>query len=175
MAPSRGAIPKLQPSSAGDASVTNSSKFTIVYPIPAGFTVKSFRLIGGDAQSAAADERGHRHVVHDLQHRVVRGAGYHRATSSSNSQPYIVTALPSAVTVLGGRQMTMPTLEVTLQATGTSGTVGNFKMTEVINTTVAVLIITTTANFDGYPTNPSNPGVTPPVAEPVTLASTTIN
>ena len=40
---------------------------------------------------------------------------------------------------------------------------------------MAVLIITTTANFDGYPTNPSNTGITPPVAEPVILGSTTIN
>ena len=48
-------------------------------------------------------------------------------------------------------------------------------MTEVINTTVAVLIITTTANFDGYPTNPANSSSTPPVVEPVILASTTIN
>ena len=58
--------------------------------------------------------------------------------------------------------MTMPTLEVTLQATGTSGTVGNFKLTEVQNTTHAVLIISTTANFDGYPTvAPPFPNVTP--------------
>ena len=35
--------------------------------------------------------------------------------------------------------MTMPTLEVTLQATGASGTVGKFKLTEILNITVAML------------------------------------
>ena len=93
-----------------------------------------------------------------------------------NSQPYIVVQMPSAVNMPGGRQMTMPTLEVTLQATGASGTVGNFKLTEVLNITSATLIIGTTANFYGYPTNPppfSN--VTPPVGTPVNLSSTTIN
>ena len=174
VAPSVGAVPKLQPSSAGDATVTNSSRFTSVWPIPEGFTVKSFRLIGGDAISAAPTNGATATLCTTFN----TGSCVAKAPSGNfihNSQPYIVTAMPSSVTLPGGRQMTMPTLEVTLEATGASGTVGDFKLTEVINTTVAVLLITTTANFDGYPTNPAVTSGTPPVFAPAILASTSIN
>ena len=57
VAPSPGAIPKLQPSPGGRRDVNNSSRFVSVYPIPAGFTVVSHRLIGGDAFHRGYHER----------------------------------------------------------------------------------------------------------------------
>jgi hypothetical protein len=179
VAPSPGAIPRLQPSSAGDATVNNSSRFVSVYPIPAGFTVSNFRLIGGDAFSAAATNPAFATLCTTFN----TGNCVAKAASGNfihNSQPYIVVQMPNigSVNVAGGRQMTMPTLEMTLQAdAGGSGTVGNFRLTEIINQTSATLIIGTNATFDGYPTvaPPFNTGITPPVAPPITLASTTIN
>ena len=56
---------------------------------------------------------------------------------ANNSQPYIVVQMPDAAQMGGGLQTTMPTLEVTLQATGASGTIGRFKMTEAFNVTNA--------------------------------------
>ena len=175
VAPSPGAIPRLQPSSSGDATINNSSKFVVVYPIPAGFTVVNQRLIGGDAFTAAATNA----ATATLCTTFASGSCVASTPSGNfvrNSQPYIVVQMPTSVNMPGGRQMTMPTLEVTLQATGASGTVGNFKLTEVQNTTSATLIIGTTANFFGYPTNPPPFGnVTPPLGTPVNLSSTTIN
>jgi hypothetical protein len=174
VAPAPSAIPKLQSSSAGDASVTSSSKFTTVYPIPAGFTVESYRLIGGDAITSAPTNGAFATLCTTYK----SGNCVADAPSGNyvyNTSPYIVVQMPSSVTVPGGRQLVMPTLEVTLKATGPSGTVGEFYLSEVINTTVANLLINTTANFFGYPTNPANPGVSPPLAPPKILASTTIN
>ncbi len=176
IAPAPGAIPKLQPSSAGDASVNNSSRFTSVYPVPAGFTVQSFRLIGGDAFSAAPTN-GATATLCTTYGAGAGGCAARAATGNyvNNTSPYIIVQMPSAVNVAGGRQMTMPTLEVTLKATGASSTVGKYILSEILNVTVATLIIQTTATFEGYPTNPANTGVTPPLATPVTLATTTIN
>jgi hypothetical protein len=176
VAPSPGAIPRLQPSSLGDATVTASSRFTNVYPIPAGFTVQSFRLIGGDA--TANPTTASNAATATLCTTFNSGNCIAKSPSGNyinNSQPYIVVGLPATNSVVGGRQITMPTLEVTLKATGASGTIGNFKLTEVLNVTNATLIIGTTATFDGYPTNPANPAATPPVGTPAILASTKIN
>jgi hypothetical protein len=173
LAPAPGAIPKLQPSSAGDATVNSSSVFTDVYPIPAGFTVQSYRLIGGDATSSSG---GTNPFTATLCTTFATGACSAHAPSGNyinNSQPYIVVTMPTG-NVPGGRQMTSPTLEVTLQATGTSGTVGTFGLSEVVNVTSATLIIGTTATFDGYPTIVPNTS-TPPVGTPVTLKSIGIN
>ncbi len=88
---------------------------------------------------------------------------------------FVVVSMPDSATVAGGRTVTMPTLELTLQATGTSGTQSNWFQSELVNVTSATLIVSTTATFDGYPTNPANLAVTPPKAPPTILASTTIN
>jgi hypothetical protein len=156
--------------------VNSSSAFQDVYPIPAGFTVQSYRLIGGDATSSAG---GTNPAAVNLCTVFNSGACVAKPPTAGsnfiyNSQPYLVVSLPTG-NVPGGKQMTMPTLEVTLKATGASGSSQNFNLTEVVNVTSATLIIQTTANFDGYPTNPANTGVTPPVAAPAVLKSIGIN
>jgi hypothetical protein len=176
IAPGPGAVPRLQPSSLGDATVNNSQRFSTVYPIPAGFTVESFRLIGGDPLANPSNAANGAFAT--LCTVFNSGACTAKAPTGNfinNSQPYIVVAMPNSFQLAGGRQMTMPTLEITLKATGESGTVGDFKLTEVLNITSASLIISTTATFDGYPTNPSNPNAVPPVAPATVLASTKIN
>jgi hypothetical protein len=173
VAPAPGAIPKLQPSSAGDATVNSSSAFTSVYPIPAGFTVQSLRLIGGDATSSSG---GTNPFTATLCTTFATGACSAHAPSGNfinNSQPYVIVTMPTG-NVVGGRQMTSPTLELTLQATGASGSTQNFGLTEVVNVTSATLIIGTTATFDGYPTIVPNTS-TPPVGTPVVLKSIGIN
>ncbi|UDY34985.1 MBG domain-containing protein [Dermatobacter hominis] len=176
VAPAPGAVPRLQPSSLGDATVNNSQRFSNTYPIPAGFTVQSFRLIGGDATSTSATAANA--ATATLCTTFNSGACTAKAASGNyinNSQPYIVVALPNGASLPGGRQITMPTLEVTLKATGASGTIGNFKLTEVLNITSATLIVGTTATFDGYPTNPVNLNATPPVGTPAILGTVKIN
>ncbi len=79
-------------------------------------------------------------------------------------------------TTSGGATLSMPTIALTLQATGAVGTVSNSYITEfVLSTSVnAPIIGNVTAVFDGYPTTGNNTSVTPPAAPPTALASTTI-
>ncbi len=176
VAPNASGVPRLSPSSSGDATVNGSSRFTTVYPIPAGFTVQSYRLIGGDAFSSAPTNG----ATATLCTTYGAGAGGCAAKAPTgnyvnNTSPYIIVQTPNGVSLQGGRQQTMPTLELTLKAGPTSGTVGKFILSELLNVTSATLIVNTTPVFDGYPTNPANLGVTPPLAAPVTLAETKIN
>ena len=92
----------------------------------------------------------------------------------NNVAPYIVLTMPSG-SVPAGRQVTMPSIELKLKATGASGTAGQFRLTEYLNLTNATLIISVDATFDGYPTTGSNTAIVPPVAAPVILKTTTIS
>ena len=69
---------------------------------------------------------------------------------------FVVVSMPDSATVAGGRTVTMPKLELTCQATGTSGTQSNWFQSELVNVTSATLIVSTTATFDGYP-RPTRP------------------
>ena len=93
------------------------------------------------------------------------GANYHYST------PYVEIGMPTSVSVAGGATISMPTAEITLQATGAPAVCGNNTLTEFNLTTVTSLA---TADFDGYPTSGSNSGVAPPSATPTNLASTCI-
>ena len=185
MAASPSSIPKNNPSPIGDAVVNWSTRFSSVYPIPAGFTVVSHRLIGGDAYSTNTVTPAQTATA-TLCTTFNTGACTAKLPTqatpianawANNTQPYIVVQMPDVAQMGGGLQTTMPTLEVTLQATGASGTIGRFKMTEGYNITNAKppIVSAQTAHFNSYPTTGSNTGVVPPATAATIVASTTIN
>ena len=70
----------------------------------------------------------------------------------------------------------MPTIALTLRATGAAGTTCNFSLTE-FQTSLAVtapLVGGQTANFFGYPTTGEDTAITPPTAPPSILGSIAI-
>ena len=142
------AIPARQNSSLGAVTVNRSTKFTSVFPVPAGMAVQNVKLIGGDVRSSG---------VATVTHCTASG-GACNASSGGNfigtTLPYLIITLPTSTNVPGGQTMTMPTIEVTMTATGSAGTTGNFFLTENANTTnaQAPIIGATDANFYGYPT-----------------------
>ena len=88
--------------------------------------------------------------------------------------PYIKVSLP--VTVPGGATVTMPTVALTLKATGAVGTVADATLTEfMLNLNVKLGFLgNKNAYFDGYPVSPSQTSGTPVKAPPAILSSTEI-
>jgi hypothetical protein len=165
VAPAAASVPKLQDSGTflGDVTVNNASVFTAIVPIPAGMTYVSSKLIGGDARTAG---------VATLTYCTAASSVCNAKTTGNftwTTYPYLKETLPTG-SVPGGGTITMPSVAVTLQATGAAGTVANTSLTEFLLTTSTSLA---TVTFDGYPTSGSA-DVTPPKAPPAVLASTTI-
>ncbi len=91
------------------------------------------------------------------------------ANYSGTTAPYIQLSVP--ITVNGGGQSTLPTIKVTLQATGAPGTVSKTSLTEFsVSTSTSLAAV----NFHGYPSDPTEPDVKPVVFPPVPLATTNI-
>lgn len=160
-------IPKYNPSSVGDATVNNASGFGIIFPIPAGMEFQSASAMGGGAVSSGKML---------IQYCAASGAAPCNAPTTGNfsatTAPYIRVSLPG-VTVAGGAQLTMPTIALTLKATGAPGTVANATLTEfLLNTSVnAPIVGNQTAKFDGYPVSPTQTSGTPVKAPPAILGS----
>ncbi|HTN99372.1 MAG TPA: hypothetical protein VL068_01750, partial [Microthrixaceae bacterium] len=144
------AVPRFNPSSVGDATVNSASGFGIIFPIPAGMQFVSASSAGGTETTS-----GKMVVTYCA---TSGGACDAKLTGNYDATklPYIKVTLPG-VSVAGGAQMTMPTIALTLQATGAVGTVANATLTEfLLNTSInAPIIGGTTAKFDGYPVNPA--------------------
>jgi len=170
VSPAGSAVPKKAKSGSTVATVKTTSTFTSIYPIPAGMTYQSASLIGGDAKTSG---------VATVKYCPANGTGctakLNTGSYDDTTLPYIQVTLPTATKINAGELVTMPTLALTMTATGAPGTVGNLSLTEFVNVTVANFIIDTTATFDGYPTTGSNTGITPPNGPKVTLFSTEIN
>jgi hypothetical protein len=165
VAPAAASVPKLQDSGTflGDVTVNNASVFTAIVPIPAGMTYVSSKLIGGDARTAGIATLTYCTAASSVCNAKTTG------NFSWTTYPYLKETLPTG-SVPGGGTITMPSVAVTLQATGAAGTVANTSLTEFLLTTSTSLA---TVTFDGYPTSGSA-DVTPPKAPPAILASTTI-
>jgi hypothetical protein len=169
-APGSSAIPALQPNGSSDATVNSGKTFIAVVPIPAGMTYVSSKLTGGDELSSGSATT----VSYCTS---FTDPGCNVADNSSNytytTTPFIV--VNSNITVLGGGGTTLPTVAVTLTATGASGTVANTYLTEFEVTTSAKFSgINVAVAFKGWPSDPAQPSGTPPKKAPVALASTTI-
>ena len=168
------AIPKLQDSGVGivgDITVGSAQLFTAIVPIPAGMTYVSSKLIGGDALTSG---------VATVTYCTVSGTGCTAQTTgnyTATTYPYVEVQLPAGIKVNGGGTVTMPTIALTLKATGTPGTVASFALTEFTTLLgiTAAIIGTNSINFDGYPTTGSDTSVTPPKAPPTVLSTVTIS
>lgn len=162
-------VPKLQPSSVGDATVNNANGFGIIFPIPAGMQYVSASASGGDATTSG------KMVV---KYCTATGTGCTAKLTGNfdaTTLPYIQVTLPG-LSVAGGATMTMPTISLTMKATGAVGTVANATLNEFMLTTsiTAPIIGGANAVFDGYPTDPAEPATTPPKKPPAILASVEI-
>ncbi|MCZ7630873.1 MAG: hypothetical protein M5U19_18330 [Microthrixaceae bacterium] len=159
-------VPKYQPSSVGDATVKTAGGFGIIFPIPAGMQYVSASASGGDALTSG------KMVV---KYCTATGTGCTAKLTgnfSATTLPYIQVTLPG-LTVAGGSTMTMPTIALTLTATGSVGTVANATLNEFMLTTAinAPIIGNANAVFDGYPTDPAEPSGVPPKRPPAILDS----
>ncbi len=159
-------IPKKQASQPfiGEPVVNNASGFGIIFPIPAGMEYQSVTTMGGSAISS-----GKMVVTNCTQ----TGPGCDAQLTGNydaTTLPYIKVTLPG-VSIPGGGTLTMPTVALTLKATGSVGTVADATLTEFmlnLNLTLGFLG-TKNAYFDGYPTSGSSG--TPPQAPPTILSS----
>jgi len=167
-APEPSQIPSSQSSPIGNVTVTSANGFNEIFPIPTGFTVAGgaagVKAIGGDTTTQPNGYVAYCTAA-STQCTANTGTDYHYAP------PYVEIGMPTSVSVAGGATITMPTAEITLQATGAPAVCGNNTLTEFNLTTVTSLA---TADFDGYPTSGSNTNVAPPTATPTNLATTCI-
>jgi hypothetical protein len=167
------AIPRLQATGTilGDATVNNGKLFTAIVPIPAGASFVGADLMGGDALTASTAVVTYCPTFTSPGCKASTGPNFVGTTA-----PYVQVSLPDSVTVPGGGSVTMPTIAVTLQATGAAGTTLKFSLTEFqtrLNISAAI-IGTTDIDFKGYPTSGNNTAVTPPLAPPAVLKSVLI-
>jgi hypothetical protein len=160
-------VPHLQPTTQlGDVTV-NSVKTTIeIFPIPAGATYVSSSLMGGDSSTS-----GEAVLTYCL---TKTSPGCVAQTSQSyvdTTAPYLQMTNPSLV-VPGGGQGTLPTVAMTLNASGPLGTNINIGLSEV---TIATSTSAAPTNFRAYPTDGSL-GFDPsgnPLPLPMTVLGTT--
>ena len=144
----------------GAATVNDGYGLTVIAPVPTGMTVQSLSVEGGDATTS------NQGVVTSCPAPSASQPTGCTAKYTGNyvdtaGLPYVDLALPSSVVITGGVDVTLPTVVMTLKATGAAGTVSHATLTEfVLTISVAVPIFgTTVATFDGYPTS-GNSGTT---------------
>ncbi len=157
------------PSSEDGISVESATQFSVVMPVPTGFTYVpgSISVAGGDATTSGKFA---------ATYCTAPAAGTCTAQIDSGNYktvyPYIETYLDT--TIAGGANVTLPTVSAQFTATGSPGSVVPVLYTEfVLQTTVEDI---GTLTFDGYPSCEScASGDNPLYAAPVAQATTTIS
>lgn len=165
-APAPSAIPRLNPSSQGDATVNFVKDLTTIFPIPQGMEFVDATIMGGDAVTSGK-----------VQFTYCPTANTPGCTANltgdfdQTTLPYMKVSLPG-VQVAGGGSMTVPTVAFRLKATGAPGTIANATLTQLnLTTNITVSIINDRDTvFQGYPTT-GNADVKPPKAPPAILGS----
>ncbi len=162
------AVPKANPSSVGDAGINYAKDLSIIFPVPTGMQFVSATAMGGDARTSGQVQ---------IKNCAVSGTAGCIAKLTGNYDqtkfPYVQVSLPSTFQVPGGATMTVPTIAFTMKAIGPVGTIANATLTQFNLTTNvnAPIIGNQNAVFEGYPTEGSDSGVTPPKRPPAVLAS----
>ena len=140
------------PSTSGGATVNYIDGDTSITPVPPGLTYVpgSIHLSGGDATTSASG-------AVTATYCTASGTGCTAKVNTGNYKtiyPYIEEQLGTATAdeVKGGGLQTLPGLTASFVATGASGTVANSYLTEFLVDTNVTDIITTSVDFDGYPT-----------------------
>jgi hypothetical protein len=175
LAPLTGAVPHLESvPNVGVITVNSAKSFVSIIPIPAGSTYVSSSLQGGDSVSGGTVTK----VTYCTS--FTQGGDCGLADRSAHYLTY--TTLPflvvnSPIVVPGSSMSTLPTLALTLNASGTVGTPINIYVSEdEVSSSVTIPPSTGTvaANFKGWPSDPNQPGGTPPTFQPAILSKTWI-
>jgi len=158
------------PASDSGITVNSASQFSVVLPVPKGFTYVpgSIGVTGGDATTSG-------HLAATYCTGPVANACTAQIASGNYKTvyPYIETFLSPGTTVAGGANVTLPTVTAQFTATGDVGTVQPVVFTEFILVTSVQIVGSLT--FDGYPSCSScASGNNPTYQTPSPLASTTI-
>ncbi len=166
------AVPHLQlVPTLGEVTVNSAKLFGGIIPIPAGTTYVSSSLMGGDSLSGGAATT----ITYCTNFTVGNCALADTSSHYSNTTtPFLVVF--SNIAVTGGGTTTIPTVALTLAATGAPGSVANTYSSEYrVSTSVTLSTGNVVAlNFKGWPSDPSQPAGTPPTFPPRNLVSTLI-
>jgi len=158
------------PATDSGVSVSNAAQFSVVMPVPKGFTYVpgSISVAGGDATTSG-------HFTATYCTGPVANACTAQIASGNYKTvyPYIETYLNPGTTIAGGANVTLPTVTAQFVASGAVGTVAPVVFTEFILVTTVSIVGSLT--FDGYPScSACASGDTPIYQAPAPLASTTI-
>ena len=163
-------VPTSVPASESGVTVNNASQFSVVMPVPKGFTYVpgSITVTGGDATTS-----GHYTATYCTGPVANACTAQIASGNYKTVYPYIETYLNPGTTVSGGSNVTLPTVTAQFTATGDVGTVQPLVFTEFVLVTSVQII--GTATFDGYPScSGCASGNNPTYQTPSPLASTTI-
>ena len=158
------------PASESGVTVNSASQFSVVMPIPKGFTYVpgSITVTGGDATTS-----GHYAATYCTGPVANACTAQIASGNYKTVYPYIETFLNPSTTISGGSNVTLPTVTAQFTATGDVGTVQPLVFTEFVLVTSVQII--GTATFDGYPScSGCASGNNPTYQTPSPLASTTI-
>ncbi len=140
------------PSTSGGATVNYIDGDTTITPVPAGLTYVpgSIHLTGGDAATSASGA-----VTATYCTAAGTGCTAQMTGNYKTTYPYLEEQLgtASADEAHGGSLQTLPGFTASFVASGASGKVANSYLTEFLVATNVTDIITTSVNFDGYPTS----------------------
>lgn len=156
VAPAPEFVPAFSPAgSLGAATVIHVSAISVIYPVPSGMTVQSISLQGGDATSSDTATAS---LCTTASSTCTATTGTNYADTST---PYIELSLPAATTIAGGAAFQLPTLVVSLLATGALGTAATWTMSELkFSLSGSVVVVDNTVDFtgtfNGYPTSSSS-------------------
>ncbi len=158
------------PSSDSGVSVTSAAQFSVVLPVPKGFTYVpgSIKVTGGDATTSGNMAATYCTApVADACTAQIDSGNY------KTVYPYIETYLAPSTTIAGGDNVTLPTVTAQFTASGAVGTVAPIVFTEFVLVTTVQLV--GSLAFDGYPSCAAcASGDNPLYQAPSPLASTTI-
>jgi hypothetical protein len=131
------AEPASIPSSDSGFTVTNTTDFLTIVPVPSGLTYQSTQLIGGDQITSAAGNSTVTYCTSFGQSGCLAATGSSHGTTWPTTVPYVQYYETGAVP--GGQNVSFPTLRVTFTVSGAGNTVANSQLTQ----------FDTTANISG--------------------------
>ena len=163
-------VPTSVPSSDSGVSVNSAAQFSVIMPVPKGFTYVpgSIGVTGGDATTSG-------HFTATYCTAPVANACTAQIASGNYKTvyPYIETYLNPGTTITGGANVNLPTVTAQFTATGAVGTVAPVVFTEFVLVTSVQIVGSLT--FDGYPScEACASGDNPIYQAPSPLATTTI-
>ncbi len=163
-------VPTSVPSSESGVSVSSAAQFSVVLPVPKGFTYVpgSIQVTGGDATTS-----GHYTATYCTAPVANACTAQIDSGNYKTVYPYIETYLNPGTTIAGGANVTLPTVTAQFTATGSVGTIVPVAFTEFVLVTTVSIVGSVT--FDGYPScSACASGNNPLYQAPPPLATTTI-